>query len=150
DIKYISEWVKVKIDAENLRTLYRLKRLGMETTEAIKYIHKGGSISPDRFVQIISEPVEGWGRFLAASNLSSALVHESTDIESTIINMERILDEYSIKILYCAKYDAFSPANVLLYLCMKESEVKNLRIALVAVANGADKDLARRLLRNVR
>jgi V/A-type H+-transporting ATPase subunit C len=132
--------------------LYRLKRLNIEAAEALKFIHKGGSISPERFVHIISEPIEGWGRFLSTSNLSSAFssVQESTDIENTIIDMERVLDAFSVEVLYSAKYDAFSPSNVLLYLCMKESEAKNLRIALVAVANGTDKDFARRLLRRVR
>ncbi|MCL1940299.1 MAG: V-type ATPase subunit [Synergistaceae bacterium] len=149
---HVSEWVRIKIDTENLRTLYRLKRLGTETAEALKFLHKGGNVSPERFVQVLSEPVEGWGRFLAASSLGGAFssVQESTDIEGTIIDMERALDEFSVKALQSAKYDAFSPSNVLLYLCTKESEAKNLRIALVAVANGTDKDLARRLLRHAR
>jgi len=149
---HVSEWVRIKTDAENLRTLYRLKRLGTETAEALKFIHKGGNVSPERFVQILSEPIEGWGRFLAASSLKSAYssAQESTDIENTIIDMERALDEFSAKALHSARYDAFSPSNVLLYLCTKENEAKNLRIALVAVANGTDKDSARRLLRHVR
>jgi len=152
NMPHVSEWVRIKTDTENLRTLYRLKRLGSETAEALKFIHKGGNISPERFVQIISEPVEGWGRFLAASSLSGAFssAQESADIENTIIDMERVLDEFSVKMLLSAKYDAFSPSNVLLYLCTKETEAKNLRIALVAVANGTDKDIARRLLRHVR
>ena len=152
NMPHIMEWVRIKIDAENLRTLYRQKRLGVETTEAIKFIHDGGSVSPERFVQLISEPVEGWGRILAASSLSGAFssVQETTDIESTIIDMERVLEEYSLKTLGSAKYDAFSPANVILYLCTKEIEAKNLRIALVAVANGTDRESARRLLRHVR
>jgi V/A-type H+-transporting ATPase subunit C len=152
NMPHVTEWVKMKTDAENLRTLYRLKRLGTEAAEALKFIHKGGSFSPERFVQILSEPIEGWGRFLAASSLSGVFssAQESTDIENTIIDMERALDEFSVKVLGSAKYDAFSPSNVLLYLCTKENEAKNLRIALVAVANGTDKDLARRLLRHVR
>jgi len=151
EMPHVSEWVRIKIDAENLRTLYRLKRIGAETTEALKYIHKGGNVSPERFVQILSEPVEGWGRFLSASNLSGVFssIQESTDIESTIIDMERSLDEFSVKILSSAKYDTFSPANVLYYLCTKENEARNLRIALIAVANGTDRETARRLLRHV-
>jgi V/A-type H+-transporting ATPase subunit C len=152
NMPHVSEWVRIKIDSENLRTLYRLKRLGVDAAEALKFIHNGGSISPERFIQIISEPVEGWGRFLSSSNLSSAFSssQESTDIENAIIDMERVLDEFSVKVLMSAKYDAFSPSNVLLYIFTKENEAKNLRIALVSVANGTDKDLARRLMRHVR
>ena len=152
NMPHVSEWVKVKIDIENLRVSYRIKRLGIETAAALKLLHKGGNIPPERFTQIISEPVEGWRRLLYASNLSGVFssVQESSDIENTIIDMERALDEFAVKILEKAKYDAFSPSNVLLYLCAKESEAKNLRIALVSVANGTDKDLARRLLRHVR
>ena len=144
-MQHIEEWVRIKIDAENLRTLYRLKRLGAEAAEALKFIHKGGGIPPERFVQIISEPVEGWEHFLFSSNLSGvfASIQDSTDIE-------RALDEFSVRILSCAKYDPFSPANVLLYLCSKENEAGNMRIALVTVANNTDKDLARRLFRHVR
>lgn len=148
----VTEWVRVKIDAENLRTLYRLKRLGMEANEALHFLHKGGHVSPEKFVQILGEAVEGWARFLAATVLSGAFgaVQENADIESLIIDMECALDEFSVNVLGRAKYDAFSPANVLRYLAVKELEAKNLRIALVAVANGTDKELARRLLRHVK
>lgn len=148
----VVSWVRSKIDAENLRTLCRLKRLGSEANDALKMLHKGGHVSPERFIQILGESIEGWGRFLAATDLGRVFssIQETSDVESLIIDMECALDEFSVKVLDSAKYKAFSPANVLLYLSKKELEAKNLRIALVSVSNGTDKDLARRLLRHAK
>lgn len=146
----VTAWVRSKIDAENLRSLYRLKRLGTEASEALRFLHKGGFVSPERMVQILGESVEGWARFLSASNLSSAFVsvQENSEIESLIVDMECALDEFAMRAISRSKYNAFSPANVIRYLSQKELEAKNLRIALVSVANGSDRDFARRLLRH--
>ena len=48
------------------------------------------------------------------------------------------------------RYSTFEPANVVRYLWLKEIEAKNLRIVLVSVANGVEKDAIRGLLRDVR
>lgn len=144
-------WVRAKIDAENLRALLRLKRLDSDPQAAMNHLHPGGKISVNRLLSLLSEPVESWGRLLATTDLGGAFssLQEGTDIASMLVELERLLDEFCYKIIETSKYGAFAPANVLLFLWLKELEAKNLRIALVSVANGTDKDMARRLIRRV-
>ena len=54
------------------------------------------------------------------------------------------------KVLEKAKYSMDAPANVLLYLLSKEAEARNMRVALVCVAGGLDREFGRRLLSNGR
>jgi V/A-type H+-transporting ATPase subunit C len=147
----VSLWVRSRIDAENLKTLVRVKRLGFDAQEAQLLLHDGGGISMERLLSLLAEPTEAWGRVLAASSLGGvyASTQEGADIASLVTELEKLLDEFSYHVIKNSKYEAFAPGNVLLYLWQKELEAKNLRIALVAVANGTDREIARRLLRHV-
>ncbi|MBQ3763592.1 MAG: V-type ATPase subunit, partial [Synergistaceae bacterium] len=43
----IIQWVKFRIDAENLRSAVRLARMKYESSKALAFFHDGGTISPD-------------------------------------------------------------------------------------------------------
>jgi V/A-type H+-transporting ATPase subunit C len=142
-------WVRGKIDAENLRNMLRLKRMDKDTATVEPYLHNGGFVSIERLLAILSEPVEGWIRVLSYADIGKVLsnVQDGSDMNALLVEMEKVLDDYITRILETAKYGAFAPENVLSYLWRKEIEAKNLRIALVSVANGMDMDLTRRLMR---
>lgn len=142
-------WVRGKIDAENLRNMLRLKRMEKDTTAVEPYLHAGGFVSVEKLLAMLSEPIESWTRVLSYADIGQALslIQDSSDMNALLVEMEKVLDDYITGILKTAKYGAFAPENVLSYLWNKEIEAKNLRIALVSVANGMDKDLARRLMR---
>ena len=67
-----------------------------------------------------------------------------------LVQFEKNLDNYVTETIAPARYSTFEPANVVRYLWLKEIEAKNLRIVLVSVANGVEKDAIRGLLRDVR
>ena len=77
-------------------------------------------------------------------------LQEQSDINAALSDISKALDEYLIKILEKTKYVTNSPASVLLYLLNKEAEARNMRIALVCVAGGLDREFARRLLNHVK
>lgn len=145
-------WVKGRIDAENIRNLLRLKRLDLDIAGAASFLHEGGWIAGEKLLALLNEPVESWPRVLSFSDVSGvfANVPDLSDLGALIVEMERALDEYVSAILARAKYEAFTPENVIAYLWAKEMEAKNLRIALVAVANNTDRTIARGLLRHGR
>lgn len=146
----IGSWVRGRIDAENIRNLARLKRINLELSQIPGFLHEGGWISTDRLISLYGEPLESWGRALAFADIGSVLLQmgDISDIESLLVDLEKVLDDYVTHILQKARYDAFSPVNVLLYLWSKEMESRNVRIVLVGKANGADKEVVRRLLRH--
>lgn len=145
----VSKWLRGRIDAENLRNLLRLKRMELDSAVVSSFLHDGGWVSVERLLSMLGEPVEGWGRVLSFADIGGVLMHaqETSDLGSLIVEMEKVLDEYTTGILRKAKYGAFSPENVLYYIWSKEMESKNLRMILVAIANDTDRDLVRGLIR---
>ncbi|MGI6784527.1 MAG: V-type ATPase subunit [Aminivibrio sp.] len=144
-------WVRARIDAENVRSLLRLKRMNVETSAAAGYLHAGGLISKDRLLSVFTEPPESWAKLLAFADVSSILsgVQDGADLNATVVGLEKVLDEYVGAVLESSKYDAFAPGNVMSFLWKKELETKNIRIALVSVSNNTDRTLARGLFRHV-
>ncbi len=145
-------WVKGRIDAENIRNLLRLKRMDMDAGNVASFLHGGGWISREKLLALLPEPVESWPRILSFADVAGAFTHvqDLADLGALLVEMEKVLDEYVSSILARAKYEAFSPENVIAFLWMKELEAKNLRIAMVSVANNTDRNLARGLLRHGR
>jgi len=145
----ITKWFRGRVDAENLRNLLRLKRMDMEPAVVSSFLHKGGYISIEKLMSVFGEPLEGWSRVLSFADIGGALQHsqETADLNTLIVEMEKVLDDYVSGILQRARYGAFSPENILYYIWSKEMETKNLRMILVSIANNADRDMVRRLMR---
>ncbi|WP_286934957.1 MULTISPECIES: V-type ATPase subunit [Aminobacterium] len=142
-------WVRGKVDAENVRNMFRLKRMDKDAASVQSYLHDGGFVSVEQLLSMLSEPIESWVRVLSYADIGRVLYHvqDGADMNALLVEMEKILDDYVTSILQTAKYSAFAPENVLNYLWHKEMEAKNVRVALVSVANAMDKDLARGLMR---
>lgn len=146
----VKKWLKGKIDAENLRNVFRLKRMDLEVSEISTFLHEGGWVSIDRLLSLLGEPVESWGRVLSFADVGGTLHHvqDISDMSALIVKAEKVLDEYTGSTLSKSIYGAFSPESVLYFLWKKEMESKNLRIILVALANNTNRDSVRGLLRN--
>jgi V/A-type H+-transporting ATPase subunit C len=144
----VTRWVRHKIDAENLRNAVRLQRMNYDYAGAFPFFHKGGTIGPDTVAKLLGEPLETWSKSLSHTDIGAALdpAQDKADVQSTLSEISKALDDYLIRVLDKAKYSASAPENVILYLLRKEEEARNLRIVLVCVANGLNREFARRLL----
>ena len=144
----VVRWVEHKIDAENLRNAVRLQRMNYDYASALPLFHKGGTISPESVAKLMSESIETWSRSLSHLDIGAALepAQDKTDVRATLSDISRAMDDYLIRVLDGAKYNPSAPENVILYLLRKEEEARNLRVALVCVANGLNREFARRLL----
>ncbi len=148
----VIHWVRSRIDAENLRSAVRLSRMKYDSSKALPFFHEGGTVRPDDMAKLLSEPQETWSRLLSHTDIGGVLsaLQDSGDIKTSLSDVSKSLDDYLIKVLENAKYSMDAPANVLLYLLTKEAETRNMRVALVCVAGGLDREFGRRLLSNVR
>ena len=148
----IVSWVKAKIDSENLKSAVRLARMKYEPAKALPFFHEGGTIRPDDLAKLLNEPAETWSRVLSYTDIGAVLsaLQENSDIKASLTDVSKSLDEYLMRVLEGAKYSMDSPANVLLFELTKEAEARNLRVALVCVAGGLDREFGRRLLSNGR
>ena len=148
----VVRWVKSRIDAENLRGAVRLARMKYDSAKALPFFHEGGTIRPDDMAKLLNEPQETWSRLLSHTDIGAMLgaLQESGDIKASLSDVSKSLDDYLVRVLDKAKYSMDDPANVLLYLLTKEAETRNMRVALVCVAGGLDREFGRRLLSNGR
>lgn len=150
-IEAVVKWVRGRIDAENVRSLVRMKRMDMETGACVAFLHEGGLISREKLISLLSEPVESWGKLLSFADTAAIFnrAQDSTDLNNLVVEMGKVVDEFVASLVEESKYDAFAPEYVLSFLWKKEMEAKNIRIALVSVSNNTDKTLTRGLFRHV-
>lgn len=148
----VIQWVKARIDAENLKSVVRLARMHYDSAKALPFFHEGGTIRPDDMAKLLNEPQETWSRILSYTDIGSVLsaLSDQNDMKAALSDVSKAIDDYLVKVLEGAKYSMDSPANVLLYMLTKEAEARNLRVALVCVAGGLDREFGRRLLANGR
>ncbi len=148
----VTNWVRSRIDGENLKTLLRLSRIDIEQAAIPSFLHEGGSLPINRLTPLVTEPVENWARMLAFSDIGALLTpfSEGENFNALLVQYEKNLDNFITGVIAKSRYSAFEPANVVRYLWIKEIEAKNLRVILVSVANGLDKEQIRGLLRDVR
>ena len=148
----VIHWVKSRIDAENLRSAVRLARIKYDSAKALPFFHEGGTIRPDDMARLLSEPQETWSQLLSHTDIGAALgsLQDSGDIKTSLTDVSKSLDDYLIRVLENAKYSMDAPENVLLYLLTKEAETRNMRVALVCISGGLDREFGRRLLSNGR
>ena len=148
----VIQWVRNKIDAENLRSAIRLSRMGYDSAKALPFFHDGGTIRADDMAKLLNEPQETWSRILSYTDIGSVLaaLGEQGDMKAALSDVSKALDDYLVKVLEKAKYSMDAPANVLLFMLTKEAEARNMRVALVCVAGGLDREFGRRLLVNGR
>ena len=151
-MEQVEKWVRARIDGENLKTLLRLSRIDMDHGTAASFLHEGGSLPINRLTPLVTEPVENWGRLLAFADIGALLApfSEGESFNSLLVQYEKELDNFITGVIAESRFGAFEPGNVVRYLWTKEIEAKNLRVVLVSVANGVEKDAIRGLLRDVR
>ena len=144
----VLHWVRCRIDAENLRSAVRLARMGYDSAKALPFFHDGGTIRADDMAKLMNEPQETWGRILSYTDIGAVLsaLQDTGDMRSALSDVSKAIDDYLVKVLEGAKYSMDDPANVLLFLLTKEAEARNMRVALVCVAGGLDREFGRRLL----
>lgn len=148
----VTQWVRSRIDGENLKTLLRLSRIDIDRSTVASFLHEGGLIPLNRLTPLVAEPVENWGRALSFADMGTLLVPfgEGDNFNELLVQYEKNLDDFITGVISKSRFDAFSPANVVRYLWLKEMEAKNLRVILVSVSNGVKKDRIREVLRRVR
>lgn len=151
DVVGLKEWVRARIDGENIRSLVRLKRFGYESQGVLPFLHEGGTIATEILASLVSEPFEGWARTLDFSDYGSLLsqMEFSGDFSELILSLEKILDDYYLAKLSIYRYSQNAPENITSYLWAKEMEIKNVRMIFVSKGNSGSNENLRGLLRNV-
>ncbi len=127
---FLIGYVRLMIDAANLRALVRLKRMGKGMSLLNQSLAEGGNISPKQLVSDSSdsalETVFAPSLLKEAASAGAAALRHGT----SLTEMDRRCDNALLAYLRSAKAMAFGLPLVAAYLAAKEMEVTALRMIL--------------------
>lgn len=139
------------IDLTNVRTLVRIKKQGKEKEFAQEVLIDGGSISKAKLVSLINETPENIMTKLSFSSYSN-IIKEGIEsyIETGSVNLlEKLSDNYIMKLMKDSKLVTFGPERILAYIYAKETEIKIIRIIMVGKLNNIAEEVIRERLRDI-
>jgi len=140
-----------QIDLTNLKTLVRVKRMGVDREFVKKALLPNGSISVARLKAAFDEPLESLISMLASTayaELAKQGIQEWLD-KGTASLLEKLSDDFITNYLRQGKWIPFGVEPLIGYLWAKEIEVKNIRIVLVGKINKLPAEAIRERLRDV-
>ncbi len=140
-----------QIDLINLKTLIRVRRMGLGRDFLARVLLPNGSLAVERLAAMIEEPPESLISMMALSDyadLVSEGVREWSEKGSASL-LEKLADNYITTYLQEGKWVPFGVEPLVGYLWAKEIEIKNIRIVLVGKINGLPAESIRERIRNV-
>ncbi len=140
-----------EIDLTNLKTLIRVKRMGLGRDFLKKALLPLGTLSPDRLTAMIEEPLESFVSMMAISDYA-ALVNEGVrewSEKGSASLLEKLSDNYITAYLRQGKWVPFGIEPLVGFIWAKEIEIKNIRIVLVGKINKLPAEAIRERIRDV-
>ncbi|NLM51719.1 MAG: V-type ATP synthase subunit C [Firmicutes bacterium] len=138
-------------DLTNIKTLLRIKRLGLDRRFLAQALLPAGEIEAERLLEQLDEPLELILDGLAHGPYAKVvedgiLTYQKTD---TLTRYEKLADDYLIDYIKQAKHNKFGPEPIVGYLLAKENEIKIIRIIMVGKINQLPVEEIKERLRDV-
>lgn len=147
---FLQGYVRVQIDAANLRTLVRTVRMGKGGEFLKGVLFEDGEITPDALERIASARGTGLAELYAPTCLDTAAEVGAGVLKGgSLTEFEKRCDDAVSEYLSGAAMVPFGEAPLVSYLAARETEYTNLRILLMGRAAGLDADVIRSRLRDV-
>jgi len=146
---FIIEYVKMQIDAINLKTYVRLKKMNKSWDFFTKVFIRGGKIYEQVFIKNYDEPYEKFAEQLSAYNFKEIFFDGTEALKATglFTTLEKLLDNKLIEHVKNAKYVPYGIEPLAGYLIAKDNEIKIARIILAGKLAGISPELIRERLR---
>lgn len=148
---FIDNLVKAMIDSTNIKTLLRVKKQNKGRGFADQVIYEGGTIEKDRLINLLNESPENIMNNLQSTIYSDMIkrgFEEYIKTGSTNL-LEKLSDDYIMDLMKRSKLVSFGPERLFAYIYAKETEIKILRIIMVAKLNNITSEVIRERLRDI-
>ncbi|MEG0779492.1 MAG: V-type ATPase subunit [Oscillospiraceae bacterium] len=146
--EFLTGYVRLMIDALNLRSLVRTLRMGKTGAFLDGALLPGGEVVTAALSVIANSSGSGLIELYASTPLRDAAEAGAAAIAGGgLTKFERLCDDAVGDYLADAKYVAFGEAPLVGYLAARETEFTNLRILLMGRAMGLDAGIIRERLR---
>ncbi|MDW7739197.1 MAG: V-type ATP synthase subunit C [Bacillota bacterium] len=140
-----------QIDLINLKTLVRIKRMGLDREFFKQVIINHGSLGADRLSGLIDEPLESLITTLSMTDYADLVSDGIRDWldRGTASRYEKLADDFITSYLKKGKWMPFGPEPLIGYLWAKEIEIKNIRLIMVGKINKLPAEAIRERVRDV-
>ena len=147
---FLQDYVKIQIDAVNLRTLVRTLRMGKGGEFLRGVLVEGGHVDPETLEKIGASGGSGLAETYISTELETAAAAGAEALKGgNLTEFEKRCDDAVSAYLAGAVMVPFGEAPLVSYLAAREREYTNLRILLLGRAAGLDADVIRARLRDV-
>lgn len=149
--KFITKYVKSNIDLTNIKTMLRAKKQNKNRDFFSNVIVEGGVIDKDRLGSLFMDSVDNIPGKLSYTDYYEVLKIgiESYSRAGEVNTLEKLSDDYLMKLIKEGKFVSFGPEPLLSYLVAKETEIKVIRIIMVGKLNNVSPELIRERLRDI-
>lgn len=146
---FIINYVKMQIDAINIKTYVRLKKMNKSWDFFTKVFLQGGNISQQVFIKNYDEPFEKVGDQLSTYDFKEEFLEGVEALKETgkFTTLEKLLDNKLVQHIKNAKYIPYGIEPLAGYLMAKDNEIKIARIILAGKLAGISPELLRERLR---
>jgi V/A-type H+-transporting ATPase subunit C len=149
--KFITKYVKSNIDLTNIRTILRTKKQNKNREFFNTLIIEGGFLDKDRLSSLFTDSVDNIPGKLSHTDYFEILRNgiEAYTRAGEVNTLEKLSDDYLMKLIKEGKFVSFGPEPLLSYLIAKETEIKVIRIIMVGKLNNVSPELIRERLRDI-
>ncbi|MBE6909341.1 MAG: V-type ATP synthase subunit C [Ruminococcaceae bacterium] len=148
DSAFLAEYVRLQLDAVNLRTLVRTLRMGKNTDFLRGVLIAGGGVDPDELLRVCANGGNGLAELYAPTRLAEAAEEGAAALRGGLLTeFEKRCDDAVSAFLADTSLIPFGEEPVLAYLAALETEYTNLRIILMGRAALVPADVIRSRLR---
>lgn len=145
---FLTGYVRLHIDAVNLRTLVRTLRMGKDEDFLRGVLVKGGEVAREDVLRICAARGAGLVELYAPTGLAAAAEEGAKIVRGgALTTFEKLCDDALTAYLDRARLIPFGEEPVLAYLVARETEYTNLRIILMGRMAGVPADVIRARLR---
>lgn len=145
---FLQGYVRIQIDAANLRALVRTIRMGKNAEFLRGALLEGGDVDPDTVLRISADQGAGLTELYGPTALGAAAEAGAEILKGgAMTEFEKLCDDAVADYLSGAQAVPFGEAPLVGYLAARETEYTNLRILLLGRSAGLAPDLIRARLR---
>ena len=147
--EFLRGYVRLSIDAANLRALVRTIRMGKTEAFLEGVLFSGGSVDEGEVQEVACNCGESIVELYEGTELEAAAKAGSDALKGsgTLTEFEKLCDDAVSGYLSGAQLVAFGEAPLIGYLAARETEYTNLRILLMGRAAGLEPEVIRARLR---
>jgi len=148
--KFLQGYAALLIDTVNLKIFARLRQMRKPWDFCSQVLIDGGRIPEKVFFAGYDEPYEQFAERLVPYGLKAAMETGGAMLreKGRFTDLERLCDNSIMEYAAEAKYVSFGIEPLAAYLIAKESEIRNVRIAMTGILQGLPRDVVAERLRD--